>query len=217
MFNPEKLLSGMLRSGMRGRGMGSLVTGGAALGLLGVAMEAFEHYTNKAQTAPQSDYSGAPPPPPAQGAPVLPGSGAPPPAPPASRAVPPPPPGMKAQANQPLPQARAVLLIRAMIAAANADGVIDAQERGQIMARLKQVDLSLEEHQFIVQELLEPKPMESIVAEVSGPDEARQVYAASLAAITVDTAAEKQYLSSLAAALGLDEGTVSEIHRQLGA
>jgi uncharacterized membrane protein YebE (DUF533 family) len=217
MFNPEKLLSGMLRSGMRGRGMGSLVSGGAALGLLGVAMEAFEHYTNKAQTAPQPEYSGAPPPPPAQGVPVRPGSGGPPPVPPGGRVVPPPPPGMKPAAGQALSEARAVLLIRAMIAAANADGVIDAEERQQIMAKLKQVDLSREEHQFIVQELLEPKPMESIVAEIRSPDEARQVYAASLAAITVDTEAEKQYLSNLAAALGLDEPTVSDIHRQLGA
>ena len=35
MFNPERLLGGLLSSGMRGRsGLGSLMTGGAALGLV---------------------------------------------------------------------------------------------------------------------------------------------------------------------------------------
>jgi hypothetical protein len=41
MFNPEKMLGGLLRGGMHrsSGGLGSLVKGGAALGLLGVAME----------------------------------------------------------------------------------------------------------------------------------------------------------------------------------
>lgn len=41
MFNPEKLLGGLIRSSTRGRrgGLGGLVSSGAALGALGVAME----------------------------------------------------------------------------------------------------------------------------------------------------------------------------------
>jgi uncharacterized membrane protein YebE (DUF533 family) len=110
----------------------------------------------------------------------------------------------------------AVLLIRAMIAAANADGVIDAQERGRILDKLKSVDLSQEEHQFIVHELLEPKPVQEIIDAVDRDELARQVYVASMLAITIDTAAEKTYLEDLAEGLGLDAAAVEAIHQQLG-
>jgi len=204
----------MLRSGMRGRGISSLVTGGAALGLLGVAMEAAEHYMNKSQTASQSTSTGSPPPAPGPGALPRRPVGGPPPAPPGGRVTSPPVPVPgRIEAT---PQADAVLLIRAMIAAANADGVIDAQERGQIMEKLNTVDLSKEEQQFIVNELLAPQEAQSVVAGVRNPEMASQVYAASLLALTVDTQIEQQYLSNLAEQLGLDAKTVTSIHQQLG-
>jgi hypothetical protein len=222
MFNPEKLLGGMLRSGMGGGVTGSLLSGGAALGLLGVAMEAVEHYMNRPQDASRSMPSAPPPPPPPPprggGLQTGPASGPPPPPPiPGSQsAPPPPPPGAAVESGQIAEGADAVLLIRAMIAAAYADGVLDAQERSQIMDRMKSVDLSSEEHEFIVRELLEPRDMQSIVDEVGTAAMARQVYAASLLAITVDTDTETRYMSDLASKLGLDGQTVEAIHRQLG-
>ena len=64
MFNPEKLLGGLLMGGSRRRsGLGSLVSGGAALGLAGVAMEAVEHFMDKSKAS----ASGQPPPGPAPG------------------------------------------------------------------------------------------------------------------------------------------------------
>jgi uncharacterized membrane protein YebE (DUF533 family) len=217
MFNPEKLLGGMLRSGMRGRGVGSLVSGGAALGLLGVAMEAVEHYMNKAQSGSQSTSTAIPPPAPGSGALAGRPVGGPPPAPPGARATAAPPPSPAAGVQETTTsQADAVLLIRAMIAAANADGVIDAQERGRIMEKLKTVDLSKEEQQFIVNELLAPQEAQRIVEGVRNPEMARQVYAASLVAITVDCQAEQQYLMNLAEQLGLDAQTIDAIHQQLG-
>lgn len=143
VFNPEKLLGGLLRSGMRGRGVGALVSGGAALGLVGVAMEAVEHYMNRPQNTSQNT------PPPAPGTSSISSSGsAPPPPPPAPSAVPPPVPESGNVAPDDAMKQDAVLLIRAMIAAANADGVIDAQERSSILDKLKSVDLSQEEQQF---------------------------------------------------------------------
>ena len=211
MFNPEKLLGGLLRSGMRGRGMGSLVSGGAALGLVGVAMEAVEHYMNRSQRTSQKT------PPPAPGTSNISSSGSPPPPPPAPSAVPPPVPetGGDVAPDDAMKQ-DAVLLIRAMIAAANADGVIDAQERGRILDQLKSVDLSQEEQQFIVHELLEPKSVKEIVDAVDGDAIARQVYAASILAVTIDTEAEKAYLKDLAEGLGLDAAAVEAIHQQVG-
>ncbi|MBI5550043.1 MAG: tellurite resistance TerB family protein [Desulfobacterales bacterium] len=211
MFNPEKMLGGLLRGGMRrgGGGLGSLVKGGAALGLLGVAMEAVEHYMNKPAGAAGP---GMPPPIPpvgASGPPPLPGR----------PVAPPPPPGgvaVQAPTSAQAPTNDAVLMIRAMIAAANADGAIDADERGAILDRLKSVQLSPEEHQFIMHELLDPKPVHTIVAAAASPELARQVYLASILAITVDTDEEIDYLRHLAEQLRLDRDTLATLHQQVG-
>ena len=207
MVNPEKLLGGLLCSGMRGGAKSSLVTGGAALGLVGVAMEAVEHFMNRPQGAERVQGTGARPP--------LPGS-APPPPPPGRPTMTPPPPPVDKPAGKTTGGNHAVLLIRAMITAANADGVIDARERASILDKLDSIDLSEEEHAFIVRELLAPRSMQDIVAEVESDDMARQVYAVSLMAIEVDTGEEKDYLNRLAANLGLDSETISDIHRQFG-
>ena len=219
MFNPEKLLGGLIRSSTRGSrgGLGGLVSGGAALGVLGVAMEAVEHFMNRPQGANVPPRAPGVPPP-------MPGSA--PPSPPVMSgpsSAPPPPPMPGRPVSAPLPpvvaepvgNSEAVLLIRAMIAAANADGVIDQAERNNILERLQTVDLSPEEHTFIVQELLSPAELETIVGGVSQPELARQIYTVSLMAIEVDTEKERQYMETLASRLGLDESTVEKIHRSL--
>jgi uncharacterized membrane protein YebE (DUF533 family) len=109
----------------------------------------------------------------------------------------------------------AVLLIRAMIAAANADGVIDETERKAILGRLRTVDLSPEEQAFITQELFSSADLETIVRGVTSSDLARQVYAVSLMAIDVDTEKERRYMETLANRLGLDDTTIQQIQRSL--
>lgn len=222
MFNPEKLLGGLLRGGSRrGGSLSGLVTGGAAMGVLGVAMEAVEHFMNKPKSA--SAGSGAAVPPAGPYSAPMPG-----PAPMGSGAsMPPPPPSGGAMPASPPPMPMtpapaavtqsgdAVLLIRAMIAAANADGVIDQEERNRILEKLKSLTLSREEHGFIVQELLAPKELDTIVEQVHTPELARQVYAVSLLAIEVDTDAERDYMSRLAERLGLDTAAVEEVHKEL--
>jgi uncharacterized membrane protein YebE (DUF533 family) len=65
-------------------------------------------------------------------------------------------------------------------------------------------------------EMARPLDLASLVGQVRGPEEAVEVYAASLLAIEVDTAAERDYLARLARSLGLDAGVVGEVHRALG-
>ena len=209
MFNPEKMLGGLLRGGLRRGGLGSLASSGAALGLLGVAMEAVEHYMNRPASAPEPGFT---PPPAGQDLlhpvpPPAPGSMPPP---PPSGTAPPPPAAGQSRADD------ALLLIRAMIAAANADGVIDEQERSAILERLKNVQLSPEEHRFLMEELMAPKPLSSIAAAAGSPESARQVYLASLLAITVDTDEELDYLRRLAESLRLDKETLEALHAQAG-
>ena len=219
MFNAEKLLGGLVRSSTRGRrgGLGGLVSGGVALGALGVAMEAVEHFMNKPQSA--GSPAGAP-----GGPPPVPGSAPPPPPAPGASSTAPPPPPMPGPSHPGTPppspvesagNADAVLLIRAMIAAANADGVIDETEREAILGRLRTVDLSPEEQAFITQELFSPADLETIVRNVNSAELARQVYAVSLMAIEVDTEKERQYMDTLADRLGLDQVVVGEISRSL--
>jgi uncharacterized membrane protein YebE (DUF533 family) len=207
MFNAEKLLGGVLLGGARRKSpLGSLLAGGAGMALLGVAIEAVEHFTNKPQPSPAT-VPPPPPPGPSSGPPPPPGGTTAP-----EAATPPPLPGRAL----PTAEANAVILIRAMIAAANADGTIDREERRRILENLKRFELTPEEHSFILQELLAPAPLDAIAGQVHSPDLAKQVYAVSLVAIEVDTEAERNYIRTLAERLGLDETAVGEIHRNLG-
>ena len=53
--------------------------------------------------------------------------------------------------------------------------------------------------------------------DVSDPQTAAQVYAASLLAVNVDTPAERAYLRDLSRKLGLDDQVVASLHSVLGA
>ncbi len=186
--------------------------GAAGIGLLGVAVAAYDHFSKQGQPAapqpgPQPGGTPATPPPP----------------PPAGRATPPPPPpgvpptaGPAAAMPDQQRQQRAILLIRAMIAAANADGRIDPQEQQTILGKLEQAGLGDEERRFVQDEISRPPSLDSLLAQVDSPETAQQVYAASLLAIDVDTEAEKGYLAQLRARLGLDEATAHQLHGQFG-
>jgi uncharacterized membrane protein YebE (DUF533 family) len=113
-------------------------------------------------------------------------------------------------------EGRAWLLVRVMIAAANADMRIDADERARILAKLEEAGAGPEERALVEREMNAPMSIDDIAGEVSGPDVAAQVYAAALAAIDVDKATERRYLQALAARLGLDAEIINEIHDQLG-
>ncbi|MEM9170556.1 MAG: tellurite resistance TerB family protein [Pseudomonadota bacterium] len=103
-------------------------------------------------------------------------------------------------------------LVRAMIAAAKADGKIDHDERERIFARLNDMDLTADEKAFVFDELNAPLDLDAVAASAKSPAQAAEIYAASLVAIEADTVQETTYLNALAAKLRLDEGLVAEIH-----
>ncbi len=107
-------------------------------------------------------------------------------------------------------------LVRAMIAAAKADGRIDANEKEAIFERLKTMPLSAEEKAWVFDELSTPLDINAVVARADTPEHAAEIYAASLVAISADTAAEQAYLEALAAKLKLDPALVAEIHKSAG-
>jgi uncharacterized membrane protein YebE (DUF533 family) len=104
-------------------------------------------------------------------------------------------------------------LVRAMIAAAKADGKIDADEKNAIFERLNSMDLDAGDKAFVFDELSAPLDINAVIEPASSPEIAAEIYAASLVAIESDTAAEQAYLQMLAARLELDPGLVAEIHK----
>lgn len=107
---------------------------------------------------------------------------------------------------------KALLLIRAMIAAANADGEISPDERQRILDRIDQAGAGPEEHRIIERELANPPSTDALVGEVHDPETAEQVYLASVIAMEPDTQAERSYLQYLAARLNLDPQRAEELH-----
>src|SRR4051794_41966534 len=89
--------------------------------------------------------------------------------------------------------AQAMLLFRAMIAAANADGQITADERSRILQHLDKAGAGPEERQIVEQEIRSPRPLDDIIREVRDQDAAEQVYLASEIAIRGGAVAEKRH------------------------
>jgi uncharacterized membrane protein YebE (DUF533 family) len=112
---------------------------------------------------------------------------------------------------------RATVMIRAMIAAAKADGEIDPQERQRILGRLEAAGADPEAQAFVRDEMAGPGDLQAIVSAVDSPHTAIEVYAASLFAIDIDTPAEAVYMRQLAQGLGLNPTLVRELHASLEA
>jgi uncharacterized membrane protein YebE (DUF533 family) len=217
MFDVERLLGNMLGGSVLGKaaksmggglssvngGMGGTLGKGAlGIGALGVAWAAFEHFQEQNKNAAAA---GPPPPPP--------GSSATPPPPPGATTVPPP----MATATAAVADTReadAVHLIRAMIAAANADGQIDAEERSRVLERALTAGLHPQTQQFLLAELNAPATMASIVAQTREGLK-RETLGASIMAITEDTEVEKRYLDQLAAGLGLTAEDAKQVRALL--
>ena len=105
----------------------------------------------------------------------------------------------------------ALLYIRAMIAAAAADGRIDANEQKQILAGLQQGGIPDEAQAFLRQEIESPASADDLVGAVETPEQALQVYTAARLAIDPDTQAEREFLGQLAQLLGIDANLSAHI------
>lgn len=110
-----------------------------------------------------------------------------------------------------------LILVRAMIAAARADGRLDAQESQAIFQKIETLGLDRDNQDLLVQEMGHPVDVDVIVNSASCPEVAAEIYVASRLAITVDTAAEKAYLSMLASRLELPPALVTELEDQVAA
>lgn len=99
---------------------------------------------------------------------------------------------------------RALFTLRAMIAAAKADGEIDADERARIMGRAGALGVDPAAHAFIEGEMARPLDIDALVAEATTPEQKVELYAASAVAVDPSHPANAAYLDTLAEKLGLD-------------
>lgn len=108
-------------------------------------------------------------------------------------------------------EATALVFIRAMIAAAAADGHIDGEEQSAILGGLKEAGLDQEAHEWLAKEMAMPASIDTLVEAAESPELATQIYTAARIAINPDNAAEKDFLAGLAGSLGLDAELVANI------
>jgi uncharacterized membrane protein YebE (DUF533 family) len=111
-------------------------------------------------------------------------------------------------------QSGQMLILRAMIAAANADEHIDENERQRIYQQVDQLDLSVEDKASLFDELRRPLSLQHLVEAVPNSETAVEVYAASLLAIDEQQVASKEYLNRLAASLLIPRELVNALHDQ---
>jgi uncharacterized membrane protein YebE (DUF533 family) len=105
----------------------------------------------------------------------------------------------------------ALLLVRAMVAAAASDGHIDDAERARITSGLAQAGIDAEATRWLERELSAPATPEELAAPVTTPEKGAQVYAAARVAIEPDTMQEREFLRRLAQELDLSPEVVRNI------
>lgn len=120
-------------------------------------------------------------------------------------------------APEPERNALGVKLLQAMIAAAKADGHIDAEEQKRIFSKLDEAGLNTQEKGFLMDELRKPLDIDAIVSLADNDEQAVEIYAASCVAIDPDDPAEQAYLSMLAARLKLAPELKAGIEQEVAA
>lgn len=105
-------------------------------------------------------------------------------------------------------------ILSAMIAAAKADGHIDADEQRRIFGKLDEAGLDTEAKAFIMDELRKPLDIDAVVKSATSPEMAVEIYAASVLAVNPDDPAEQAYLAMLASRLKLAPGLKESIEAE---
>lgn len=110
---------------------------------------------------------------------------------------------------------QAMIIIKAMIAAAKADGHIDQQEMAKISEALEQLDADPQVQQLIQIETAKPLDPTEIAKLATSPEQATEIYLASLLVIDEQNFMEQAYLQELAKQLNLNPELVAQLHQQI--
>lgn len=108
-----------------------------------------------------------------------------------------------------------LILVRAMISAAKADGHIDATERSRIEQHISDLGINTEEQAFLVEQLRADSDPIAIARLSEGEEQATEIYLVSMLAIDLDTEQERRYLDRLGDALHLPDGLRHSIENEV--
>lgn len=107
------------------------------------------------------------------------------------------------------------LIIKAMIAAAKADGHVDQQEMERIESTLKQAGADQQLQSLLHAELNKPLDPVEVARLAQSPQQASEIYLASLIVVDEQNFMEKAYLQELAKQLQLSPEVTFQLKQQL--
>jgi uncharacterized membrane protein YebE (DUF533 family) len=96
-----------------------------------------------------------------------------------------------------------LVLVRAMVGAAKADGHIDATEQRRLFAEVERLGLDAEAKAYILDLLTQDVDLYDLARSATTPEQGAEIYLAARLAIDPNEPAERAYLDALAARLGL--------------
>jgi uncharacterized membrane protein YebE (DUF533 family) len=94
-------------------------------------------------------------------------------------------------------------LVQAMIAAAKADGHIDAAEQARVFQAVEEQGLDAEAKAFVFDALAKPVDLDALARAPQNDEQRAEIYLAARIAIDPDEAAERAFLDALSHRLGL--------------
>ncbi len=108
-----------------------------------------------------------------------------------------------------------VLILKAMIAASKADGHVDDNEMAKIEQALEDMGADFQLTQMVSQELHKPLDPAEIANLAKSPQQASEIYLASLIVADDQNFMEKAYLKELAKQLGLAQEVIVQLDAQV--
>lgn len=106
-------------------------------------------------------------------------------------------------------------MLRAMVAATMADGLMDAAERERLYSALAAAKIGAAGRAWLEKELAEPADIDELADGVNSPEQAARIYAAARLAIDPDTLQERQFLKMLAEALDVSAEAIARLDKEL--
>ncbi|MBD8616515.1 DUF533 domain-containing protein [Pseudomonas rhizosphaerae] len=118
------------------------------------------------------------------------------------------------QLSEPEAEGHSHAILRALIAAAKADGRVDAQEEAAIRAELTAHAEDAQLQQWLDAELARPLDAQELASAADGPAMAAEMYLASVMLMGQQDAGERAWLDQLADALGLAPELRAQLDQQ---
>lgn len=106
-------------------------------------------------------------------------------------------------------------ILKALVAAAKADGHVDERERALIEGEFTKLDNDQELQQWLHAELNKPLDPADVARAASTPEMAAEMYIASVMLVDEESFMEKSYLDELARQLKLEPGLKAELEKQV--